>query len=415
MIDQKIFQRVSKRIDSYLEEMVELQCQLTAIPALSPENGGDGEYEKSRLILQYLRNLGFPEPKELNAPDGRVSTGVRPNIIVTLPGHEDDRTIWVLTHMDVVPPGEERLWSANPYKAYLKEDRLYGRGTEDNQQDLVASLFAVRSLLDLEIEPERNVGLIFVSDEETASNYGLKYILNSPGNPFRPSDLILVPDCGNEDGTAIEIAEKSLLWLKITTYGKQCHASRPGQGKNAFLAASHLVVALRELYKIFGKTNPLYDPQQSTFEATKKEANVGNVNTIPGEDVFYMDCRILPDYPLGDIIEKIKEITTRIEKEYAVQISVVPIQMVQAPPPTSPSAPIVLALMEAIYDVYHVKAKPVGVGAGTVAAFLRARGYPVAVWSKFTQTAHQPDEYCLTTHMLGNAKVFAHLFLQKNR
>jgi len=49
---------------------------------------------------------------------------------------------------------------------------------------------------------------------------------------------------------------------------------------------------------------------------------------------------------------------------------------------------------------------------GTVAACFRKAGYPAAVWSRHQETAHQPNEYCLIADMVGNAKVFAHLFLQ---
>jgi succinyl-diaminopimelate desuccinylase len=48
-----------------------------------------------------------------------------------------------------------------------------------------------------------------------------------------------------------------------------------------------------------------------------------------------------------------------------------------------------------------------------VAAYLRREGYPVAVWCRTTPTAHQPNEKCLIANMVGNAKVFAHLFLQE--
>jgi len=52
------------------------------------------------------------------------------------------------------------------------------------------------------------------------------------------------------------------------------------------------------------------------------------------------------------------------------------------------------------------------VGAGTVAAYLRKKHYPVAVWSKSNMMAHQPNENCLIDNMIGDAKVFAHMFLQ---
>ena len=101
----------------------------------------------------------------------------------------------------------------------------------------------------------------------------------------------MVPDSGNPEGSLIEIAEKSILWLGFKTTGKQCHGSKPQLGINAFSAASYLVTKLTKLHKIFDAVDPLFDPPVSTFEPTKKEANVGNINTIPGEDVFYMDCR----------------------------------------------------------------------------------------------------------------------------
>jgi len=105
MIDQAIFSTVRRRIDSYREAMIQMQIGLTAIPALAPENGGDGEYEKARYLLANLRELGFTDIWEINAPDSRVSSKVRPNIIASVPGRKDNRTVWILTHLDIVPPG----------------------------------------------------------------------------------------------------------------------------------------------------------------------------------------------------------------------------------------------------------------------------------------------------------------------
>jgi succinyl-diaminopimelate desuccinylase len=412
MIDHSLFQRLAARIDSYAEAMIEMQCRLTAIPALGPENGGDGEWEKSRLILSYLQRFGFPAVLEISAPDPRVSSGIRPNLLVALPGKAPSKRVWILTHMDIVPPGELSLWSHDPYRCLVKEGKITGRGVEDNQQDLVASFFAAKAFLDEGIVPEKSIGLAFVADEETSSLLGLDYILNHAANPFLKSDLIVVPDSGDEQGSIVEVAEKSILWLKITTSGKQCHASKPDLGKNAFLAASHLVVGLNDLHHIFGVRDQLYEPPDSTFQPTKKEANVPNVNTIPGADVFYLDCRVLPIYPLTDVLSAIRTLADEIEHRFAVAVEITPVQQIQAPPPTPHEAPVVLALQQAIRDVYQVEAVPAGIGAGTVAAHFRHHGYPAAVWCRITQTAHQPDESCLVENMLGNAKVYAHLCLQ---
>lgn len=413
MIDAVVFEQVKQRIEQYRDAMIRMQIELTAIPALSPDSGGQGEYEKARYLVEKLHALGFMHIQKINAPDNRATSGLRPNILVTQPGKRQDTTTWILTHLDIVPPGEMAFWTQDPYKGYEKEGRIYGRGTEDNQQDLVASLFAAKALMDMGITPESGIGLAFVADEETASRYGLAYLLQHRDNPFRKDDILVAPDSGNEDGSLIEIAEKSIYWLKFKTVGRQCHASRPEIGKNAFLAASHLVVRLNDLHAIFDAVDPLYHPPASTFQPTKKEMNVPNVNTIPGDDVFYLDSRVLPQYLLSDVRKQIRRMADDIEKQFGVTIEIEEVQAGQAPPPTPVDAPVVLALQEAVRDVYGVEATPQGIGAGTVAAYFRREGYPVAVWCRIGKTAHQPDEHCLIDNMMGNAKVYAHLFLQK--
>jgi len=413
MIDSGVFQRIVNRIEGYEQEMIHLQIALTAIPALAPENGGDGEARKAEYLRGCLRSLGFPPVESCDAPDSRVSGGVRPNLIVRIPGKNPGKTVWVMTHTDVVPPGELKLWGQDPYKGCVQGGKVFGRGTEDNQQDLVASVFAAKAFLDEGIMPESSIGILLAADEETSSIYGLDYIMNHRREWFQKTDLIVVPDAGNEEGSMIEVAEKSVLWVRFQTSGKQCHASRPSLGNNAFRAASHLVARLDELQRIYGAKDPLYDPPESTFEPTKKDANVPNVNTIPGDDVFYVDCRILPVYPVDTVLDTMRSLADGIERQFGVHIHITTVQKADAPGPTAHDAPVVLALKEAVKNVYGVEAKPMGIGGGTVAAVFRKHDYPAAVWSRYCHMAHQPNEYCLISNMVGNAKVYAHLFLQK--
>ena len=407
------FEKIIRRIDSYEDAMIKLQVDLTAIPAMSPDNGGDGEFNKAQFISKYLAIMNFPSVVQINAPDNRTSSGIRPNLVVTIPGNNPKKTVWIMTHMDIVPPGELRLWDEDPFRCYVKNGRVYGRGTEDNQQDIVSSIFAAKAFLDAGIKPECSIGLAFVADEETASRFGLSFILQNKENPFRKTDIIVIPDSGNEDGTMIEIAEKSILWLRFKTTGKQCHASRPALGKNAFQAASHLVVQLDRLHHIFAASDPFYEPQTSTFQPTKKEPNIPNINTIPGDDVFYMDSRVLPQYRLSQVLHEIRGIADEIESQFDVSIEITTVQEVQAPPPTPHDAPVVTALKEAVRLVYNVEATPQGIGGGTIAAIFRENNYPAAVWSRMQHTAHQPNENCLISNMVGNAKVYANLFLQE--
>ena len=164
---------LNQRIERFRNAMIDLQVRLSAIPAISPESGGEGEAEKADLLLQYLNNTGFDRIDLIKAPDLDVSCGYRPNIIAKLKGESSEKTIWIMTHMDVVPAGESSLWRGNPFQAWVEGGRIYGRGVEDNQQDMVASLYGVKALVDEGIRPRYDVGLVLVADEETGNGKGI--------------------------------------------------------------------------------------------------------------------------------------------------------------------------------------------------------------------------------------------------
>ncbi len=399
------------KIESYRPEIIEMQRELTSRPALSPENGGNGEHDKAEYVKEQLLFLKPGNLYEIHAPDERAANGYRPNLVATWKGSREGKAIWVLSHLDIVPPGNLCLWTGDPYKMRVEGDKIIGRGVEDNQHGIVSSYFAMKAILDLKQALPRKVGLVLVADEEIGSKYGLKYILKERGDLFKEDDLIIVPDGGNEEGTMIEIAEKSMLWIKFIIIGAQCHASTPEKGKNSLFGAATLILELDKLKDRFDFKNPIFKPQESTFEPTKIEANVPNVNTIPGRDVFYLDCRILPDYQVDKIIEEITAISDGIARELNLKIDVEVFHRQGEAPPTPTDSPVVAVLAKAIKRVTGLTAKPMGIGGGTVAAFFREAGLPAAVWCTTSQTAHQPDEYCLIKNIITDAKIMATIFL----
>jgi len=404
------FRMVCEQIDRYRQDMINLQRELVARVAVGPDQGGPGEGEKAAFLKALLAGWGL-KVDNFPAPDERVAGGARPNLVAWLPGRSDQK-VWVLSHLDVVPPGDAQLWDSDPYTLRVDGDRLYGRGTEDDHHGIVISLMAVKALLDLQITPPRTVALALVSDEETGSGKGLDFLLKNQRQLFSRDDLIIVPDAGSPDGTMIEVAEKSMLWLRLEVEGRQCHASRPDLGRNTLRACAHLIVALEALSLEFPLRNELFEPPISTFEPTKKEANVPNINTIPGRDVFYLDCRVLPEYDLGQVKERIRALGEEVARKFGISLKVEPVQELESAPPTSPEAPVVKALARAIKEVYGREGKPRGIGGGTVAAFFRRAGLPAAVWMTVSQTAHQPNEYCCLSHLVGDAKVLAHVFME---
>ena len=406
----ELFQKITSRIDGYTDLAIDFQRRLTAVPALDPSSGGDGEGEKAKVLLKILEELGITDVTVYDTPDERVSNGVRPNIVARVPGADRSRTLWLMAHMDVVPAGDLEKWTSDPWTVRVQDGKIYGRGVEDNQQGLVASLCLAQALKDEGLTPPFDLGMLFVADEETGNSLGIDYLLNN-NEIFGADDLIVVPDGGEPDGSMIEVAEKGIAWFKVTVKGRSTHGSTPDRGINAHLAACRLIVALQELYGRFDRRDDVYDPPTSTFEATKVEVGVPNVNTIPGDHVFYMDCRVMPEYDLEVVEAAVREIAGKVDAEGGTNTEVEMVQRLDAAPPTAVDAPVVKALERAVKEVYKVDARPMGIGGGTVAAFIRRRGYAAAVWACMDETMHGYDEYCVLDNLLGDAKVFAHLLL----
>jgi succinyl-diaminopimelate desuccinylase len=392
---------------------VELETELTKRPAVSPESGGEGELDKCLFLEDWLKKHGIAQLERYDAPDERAKGGTRPNLIATIPGGgEDGGRLWIMSHIDVVPPGELSLWNSDPWTVARADDgplgpRLIGRGVEDNQQGLVSSVLAALAFVQQGVRPTRTVKLLFAADEENGSGYGIGWLIQNHGGLFQRSDMVIIPDGGDSRGETMEIAEKNLIWARFVTKGKQAHGSRPDQGANAHLAGADLAVRLhRELSAQFGERDPIFEPDYSTFQPTKKEANVPNINTIPGEDVFCMDMRVLPRYPAQTVLAAIDRIKAEVASQYKVTIDYTIPQLMESKP-TAADAPVVTFLGGAIREVYGVTPRPIGVGGGTVGAYLRNAGIDSVVWSCIHNTAHQPNEYAVLENILGDAKVFA--------
>lgn len=400
-------QSVLDRVDNARDEMVNSLIELCKIPAVHPESGGDGESKRAEFLKGLIEELGLPV-RSVDAPDDRVSSGVRPNLLVEVDGEQKKR-IWIVSHSDIVPEGDLKSWETDPYDPVVKDGKIFGRGTEDNGQAVIASLYALWAVREENEKMGLSCTLAIVADEETGSEKGIRYLLEQ--GIFDQDDLILVPDFSSPKGDEIEIAEKNILWLRVKTTGRQAHGSLPDKGINAHRAGATLMLrADKELHAKYDHKNEMFDVPVSSFEPTKKESNVPNINTIPGEDVFYFDCRILPDVPLADVKQMVRTLADEVENEYKVKVEIAVMQE-ETSPPTKEDSEIVVKLADAIRRVKGIEPRLVGIGGGTCAAYFRQKGFNAPVWTSGDKMAHDSNEYCIIDNLVNDAKVFASVLL----
>jgi len=387
------------------DEMAKLLAEIISIKAISPLQGGKGESEKAGYIKKLLENMGLHVDEYDYKDEANI---IRPNLVTKFGNNK--KTIWLVAHLDTVAEGDISLWNTDPFKGLIKDGKVYGRGSVDNGHSIVASIYALKILKEKDKKIKYNVGLALVADEENGSKYGIEKLLDE--NIFKKGDLFLVPDWGNGKSDKIEIAEKGILWLKITVLGKQCHASTPDKGINAYrYSIKFLQKADELLHKKYNKTDFIFDPSISTFEMTKHEKNLENVNIIPGKEIAYMDCRILPAYKIDDIIKDL-ELLSKTDEFKNVKISFEFLQKEDAAA-TNKDAEIVKLLKSVIKQQYGVDPTEIGIGGGTCAGFFRRRGFDAIAWSTSNddEQAHQPNEYTVIENMVNDAITFAHLYL----
>ncbi len=391
--------------DQMREEIISYARRILPIRAISPESGGTGESARADEICKILTENGLNDFQRYDTSD--KNDVVRPNIVIKI--GKAEKTLWLIAHIDTVPVGDRNLWTRDPFAATLEGNRIYGRGSSDDGQAVFLSLLLAREMKDKNLK--YNLGIAFVADEEVGSVYGIQYLLKQ--GIFKKDDLILVPDSGSEDGLDIEVAEKSILWIKFTIKGRQYHASRPDNAINAGRESMKFILKLDSmLHEKYTAKNEVFNYPYSTFEPTKHEKNVDNVNTIPGLETIYLDCRVLPMYDLDNVIDDITNCIRDFEKESKVHISFEFMQKEQAPVNTSPDSNIVKVLSESIKKIKGSEPRIVGIGGGTCAAFFRHDGMDAVVWSTTVpEVAHQADEYCVIDHIIGDFKILENILM----
>ncbi len=396
--------RLLELIEAYKNETAEALKEMVAIKSISPLSGGEGEAKRADFIQWKLEGWGLSP----NRYDYKDQTGaVRSNL--TCSTGSGDRTVWAVAHIDTVSEGDRSLWASDPFTARVDDGKIYGRGTSDNGQEVIASMFAMRAIKESKIKTRYGFGIALVADEELGSRYGIQKLLRE--KVFKDGDMFIVPDWGTPSGDMIEVAEKGVLWLRITVTGKQVHASTPEKGINAYRYAIYLLNELDLfLHDKYNSSNAIFDPQTSTFEMTKHEKNVESVNIIPGVEVSYLDCRVLPQYSLDEVIKDVKKIASA-ERYKAVSVLVEEFNREDAAPQTPSDAEVVQLLKDALKDLRDIDATTTGIGGGTCAAFFRAKGLPAAVWSTEDPVAHEPNEYARLRNIVEDAKVLAYLSL----
>jgi succinyl-diaminopimelate desuccinylase len=194
-----MFENLTFHLAAQQEPLKKALVELVRIPSVCEEGGGGYPFGEpiDRALRQALKTageLGFRTHYGEGGYYGYAEIG------------DGQEMLGILGHLDVVPPGKREDWERDPFDPVEKDGMIFGRGTQDDKGPLVASLFAVKALMDAGVKFTKRVRFIFGTDEETLwrciNRYTAKEVL--PGFGFSPDSRF-----------PVTFAEKGLLQLKL--------------------------------------------------------------------------------------------------------------------------------------------------------------------------------------------------------
>ena len=282
---------------------LQLAKQLIKFPTVTPIDAGI-----MKFLEKKLKTLGFKtkilEFKEKNSKPVK-------NLYARL-GNKGPNFCYA-GHLDVVPAGNLKDWTVDPFKPSIKKGFLIGRGANDMKSSVAAFVSAVSNFISKGRKFNGSISLLITGDEEGVAINGTKKVVEYLRKKKEKIDFCLVgePTNPNKLGEMIKIGRRGSMTGKLTIIGIQGHVAYPDRANNPSTA---LVQILKELKEI-KFDNGTKDFQPTNLEITK--INIDNFadNVIPGSANAKFNIRFNNKHSSNSIKKKIDKIIKRISKK----------------------------------------------------------------------------------------------------
>jgi acetylornithine deacetylase/succinyl-diaminopimelate desuccinylase-like protein len=217
--------------------------RLVAIPSISapgfPEPRGP-ILEAYERVASLLRDAGVQNVGALELPD------TAPAVIGEIPGPPGAPTVLLYSHYDVVPPGDETLWSSPPFEATERDGAIFGRGTADSKANILVHVGALRAWGG---RPPVGIKVLIEGQEEVGSPLEEPEVVAAHPDVFG-ADAIIVADAGSiragQPSLTVSLRGDARITVAVRTLASDKHSGQYGGA-----APDALVVLLRALASLY--------------------------------------------------------------------------------------------------------------------------------------------------------------------
>ena len=245
----------------------------------------------------YLESLGLKPWLSHNADQSKA------NLFATIAAANGSTEGGLILsgHTDVVPT-DGQAWQSDPYRADIREGRLYGRGSADMKGFIAAVLAAAPAMVQAGLKRPLHIALSY--DEEIGCLGAPVMIAELQKRGLTPEHCIV----GEPTSMRMVVAHKGIHTFRCAVHGKAAHSSLTPQGVNAIEYAAKLIVFINELagrLKARHDTDPDYDVPFSTLSVNTIAGGIAG-NIVPQLCEFEFDYRNLPHMSPADITAPIE-------------------------------------------------------------------------------------------------------------
>ena len=288
-----------------MQKINELQLakELIKFPSITPVDAGImGFLEKK------LKKIGF-KTKILEFRD-KNSKPVK-NLYARL-GNKTPNFCYA-GHLDIVPPGNIKDWTVDPFRPSIKRGHLIGRGANDMKSSIAAFVSAVSTFLNNNKKFQGSISFLITGDEEGDAINGTKKVVDYLKKKKEKINFCLVgePTNPNKLGEMIKIGRRGSLTGKLTIHGVQGHVAYPHRANNP----STTLIKILDTLKNIKFDNGTDNFQPSNLEVTKLNINNNADNVIPGSAEATFNIRFNDRHSSSSLKKRLNKIFQKICKK----------------------------------------------------------------------------------------------------
>lgn len=282
---------------------LKLAKELIRFPSITPKDAG-----AINFLSKKLRSLGF-KCKILTFKD-KKSKPIK-NLYARL-GNEQPNLCYA-GHTDVVPPGNIKDWTVNPFKPIIKNNHLIGRGANDMKSSIACFVSAVSKFIKNKPKFKGSISFLITGDEEGYAINGTQKVVKYLEGKKEKINFCIVgePTNPNKLGEMIKIGRRGSLTGKIEIIGIQGHVAYPHLLNNPINTLVNICKILKE--RKLDKGNKNFQPSNLEFTSIYVDNKAHNV--IPAKAKAQFNIRYNNYHTANSLKKKITKIVKNLCKK----------------------------------------------------------------------------------------------------